>query len=392
MIAATPWLGWAVTALIAAFLAVLAAIVVKELTAFARLSRMDRLHKAMAGARASDSLAEARTATAQLTKLYRHRPEMRWQVERFDERQPDQFDAAALLDLAEGELLTPLDRAARAEVEAAARQVATVTALVPLALADVATALGANIRMIRRIAEIYGGRSGTLGSWRLLRAVMTHLVATGAVAMGDDMLGSVLGGNLLARLSRRFGEGVVNGALTARVGLAAMEVCRPMPFSAAPPPAGHRDHPVGPGGALCQGREARGRRGLNRAEGGTAPRLRLPPEYFWPSERAGRGLIRRPTLAMKSVPRARLRKSTKLGADPALSPGRKYSRRRPPPLWPGCGGPIHWTPARPACMQPHDVPSLCHHHSNYMPGALTSSGRDKAHGLPRRPFTDIATS
>ncbi len=156
---------------------------------------------------------------------------MRWQVERFDERQPDQFDAASLLDLAEGELLTPLDRAARAEVEAAARQVATVTALVPLALADVATALGANIRMIRRIAEIYGGRSGTLGSWRLLRAVMTHLVATGAVAMGDDMLGSVLGGNLLARLSRRFGEGVVNGALTARVGLAAMEVCRPMPFS-----------------------------------------------------------------------------------------------------------------------------------------------------------------
>ena len=231
LIASTPWLGWAVSVLIGAFLAVLLAIVVKELTAFARLARMDRLHKVMADARASDELAQAREATRQLTKLYRGRPEMRWQVERFDERQPDQFDAASLLDLAEGELLTPLDRAARAEVEAAARQVATVTALVPLALADVATALGANIRMIRRIAEIYGGRSGTLGSWRLLRAVMTHLVATGAVAMGDDMLGSVLGGNLLARLSRRFGEGVVNGALTARVGLAAMEVCRPMPFS-----------------------------------------------------------------------------------------------------------------------------------------------------------------
>ncbi len=84
--------------------------------------------------------------------------------------------------------------------------------------------------MIRRVAEVYGGRSGTLGSWRLMRAVMTHLVATGAVAVGDDMIGSVLGGNVLARLSRRFGEGVVNGALTARVGVAAMEVCRPMPF------------------------------------------------------------------------------------------------------------------------------------------------------------------
>ncbi|MEO0752151.1 MAG: YcjF family protein, partial [Pseudomonadota bacterium] len=119
-----------------------------------------------------------------------------------------------------------------AEITSAARQVATVTALVPLALADVISALTANLRMIRRIAVIYGGRSGVVGNWRLARAVMAHLVATGAVALGDDLLGSVAGGGLLSKLSRRFGEGVVNGALTARVGVAAMEVCRPMPFAA----------------------------------------------------------------------------------------------------------------------------------------------------------------
>jgi putative membrane protein len=39
-----------------------------------------------------------------------------------------------------------------------------------------------------------------------------------------------LGGSVLSRLSRRFGEGLVNGALSARVGVAAMEVCRPLPF------------------------------------------------------------------------------------------------------------------------------------------------------------------
>ena len=116
------------------------------------------------------------------------------------------------------------------EVEAAARQVATVTAIVPLALADLFTALTANLRMIRRIAEVYGGRAGTLGSWRLTRAVMAHLVATGAVAVGDDMLEPVLGGSILGKLSRRFGEGLVNGALTARVGVAAMEVCRPLAY------------------------------------------------------------------------------------------------------------------------------------------------------------------
>jgi putative membrane protein len=34
---------------------------------------------------------------------------------------------------------------------------------------------------------------------------------------------------LLGKLSARFGEGTVNGILTARVGLAARDVCRPIP-------------------------------------------------------------------------------------------------------------------------------------------------------------------
>ncbi len=146
------------------------------------------------------------------------------------DRAAEMFDADGLVGLAEAELMGPLDQAARREIEAAARQVATVTALVPLALADVATALYANLRMIRRIAALYGGRSGTLGSLRLMRGVFAHLAATGALAVGDDLIHSVAGGGMLSRLSRRFGEGVVNGALTARVGVAAMEVCRPLPF------------------------------------------------------------------------------------------------------------------------------------------------------------------
>jgi putative membrane protein len=133
--------------------------------------------------------------------------------------------------------MAELDKQATKEIESASRQVATATALIPLALADVVVALTANIRMIRRIADIYGGRSGTFGSWRLLKVVAAHLVATGAVAIGDDMIGAIAGGGVLSKLSRRFGEGIVNGALTARVGLAAMDVCRPMPFRAVKKPS-----------------------------------------------------------------------------------------------------------------------------------------------------------
>ncbi|MBR9838375.1 MAG: TIGR01620 family protein [Rhodobacteraceae bacterium] len=231
LIASVPLLGYAVTALMVLFLLVILLIVIKELAALSRLSRVDALHRAATAALADDDLAAARSVTDKLTALYAGRDDTRWGRERMRDRGPEIFDAQGVIGLAETELLAPLDAAARREVEAAARQVATVTALVPLALADVAAALGSNLRMIRRIADIYGGRSGTLGSWRLIRAVMSHLVATGAVAVGDDMLEPILGGGLLGKLSRRFGEGLVNGALTARVGVAAMEVCRPLPFA-----------------------------------------------------------------------------------------------------------------------------------------------------------------
>ncbi len=226
-----PILGWIVTGLIAALLLVVLIIALRELAAISRLSRVDGLRRAADAALADEDLSQARAVTNRLITFYNGRDETRWGRDRLKERMGEQFDAATLLTLAEDEILAPLDAAASREVEAAARQVATVTALVPLALADVATALASSLRMIRRIAEIYGGRAGFLGSWRLTRAVFVHLIATGAVAVGDDLLEPILGGSVLSKLSRRFGEGLVNGALTARVGVAAMEVCRPLPFS-----------------------------------------------------------------------------------------------------------------------------------------------------------------
>ena len=237
LLASHPILGWIATVLFGAFLLVLVALTLRELAAFGRLRRLDTIQKAAALALAEHDLPAARAVLQQLDRLYAAREELRWGRSRLADRQGEILDADGLLGLAETELLAQLDQAAMAAVEGAARRVATVTAIVPLALADVAVALTANLSMIRTIAEIYGGRAGVLGSWRLIRSVMTHLVATGAVAVGDDMISSVAGGGLLSKLSRRFGEGVINGALTARVGVAAIEVCRPLLFHAQPRPS-----------------------------------------------------------------------------------------------------------------------------------------------------------
>lgn len=237
MVARNQYLGYVALGLMALFIVVLLVIALREALGFARLKRLDRVHRAAEAALATGDLSAARAVTQRLMTLYSARPDTEWGRANFAERQSDMFDADGLLALAETEVIVPLDAQAIKEIEAASRQVATVTAIVPLALADVFVALTANLRMIRRIAEVYGGRSGTLGNWRLTRAVFTHLVATGAVAVGDDLIGTIAGGGVMAKISRRFGEGVINGALTARVGVAAMEVCRPIPFVAAKRPA-----------------------------------------------------------------------------------------------------------------------------------------------------------
>lgn len=236
LFAANSILGWIAFGLFALALLVLLILALREVSAFARMAKLDRLRDRAIDARSRADLTEARAVVAALTGLYAGRADVAWGAARLAERLPEVFDADALLSLAEAELLTGLDRAALAEVEAAARQVATVTAFVPMALADVATALYSNLKLIRRLSQIYGGRSGSFGSLRLMRRVVSALLGAGAIALADDLIGSVASGGILAKLSRRFGEGVVNGALTARVGLAAMELSRPLPFVALPKP------------------------------------------------------------------------------------------------------------------------------------------------------------
>lgn len=232
LLAAHPLLGWIATGLMIAVAVTALLIVAREGLAFARLARLDHVRDAAERALADDDLGAARAVSRAVVALYRGRADLAWNARRHDEAAEGVLDAETLLALAEREYLGALDMAARREIESAARQVAAVTAIVPLAFADVLAALVANVRMVRRIAGLYGGRSGLFGSLRLMRSVMEHLVATGAVAASDDLIHSVAGGGVLSRLSRRFGEGVINGALTARVGIAAMEVCRPLPFRA----------------------------------------------------------------------------------------------------------------------------------------------------------------
>ncbi|GMG83022.1 TIGR01620 family protein [Paralimibaculum aggregatum] len=228
------WLGWLGAALLAAAAIALLAVLLREAAALARLGRVEGLQRLAASALASEAPGPGLRLLEGLAGLYRARPELG--AAETLARGRGIAEGPDIVAFAERRLMPGLDTAAEGAVSRAAGRVATLTALLPMPALDLLLVLLVNIRMIRRIAEIYGGRAGWLGSWRLLKAVAAHVVATGAISATDDLLGPLVGGGLLGQLSRRFGEATVNAALTARVGTAAIEVCRPLPFRARPAP------------------------------------------------------------------------------------------------------------------------------------------------------------
>lgn len=225
------WLGWLAVALTA--LLVLAAIVIvgRELAGLRRLSRVDGLRQDAEKALAQDDMKLAKSVSADVANLFANRPDTAAGREKLAAHQNEIIDGADLIQLVERDLMAPLDARARALVMGSAKRVSVVTAVSPRAIVDLSFVLIENARLIRRLAELYGGRPATLGFWRLARTVLGHLAVTGSIAVGDGLMQQVVGHGVAARISTRLGEGVVNGLLTARIGIAAIDVCRPLPFS-----------------------------------------------------------------------------------------------------------------------------------------------------------------
>jgi putative membrane protein len=203
----------------------------REIAAVLRQRHIAVLHKDLAQAHEKDDFNQARRLVGELAALYVGRPETAQARGQIKELMHEIVDGRDLIDIAERTLVVPLDIAVEREIAKAAKRVSIVTALAPRAIIDIAFVAAQAIRLIRQIAMIYGGRPGLLGFLKLLRSIAAHLAITGGMAAGDSLLQQVVGHGIAARLSAKLGEGVLNGLLTARVGLSAMAVCRPLPFS-----------------------------------------------------------------------------------------------------------------------------------------------------------------
>lgn len=231
------WLGWAGVALLGVFVVAVIAIVVREVWAVRRLRTLDGLRRDAQAVLISDRRAEGRRIEAALQHLYAGRADLARARTDLATQARDIFDGGEIVRYAERTLMAPLDARAQTLTAASARRVALVTAVSPRALIDVGFVIFESVRLAGAIAALYGARPGFFGFWRLTGAILSHLAVTGGLVLTDGLVEQLVGQGLAARLSQRLGEGVVNGLMTVRVGIAAMRVVRPLPFEVRKPPA-----------------------------------------------------------------------------------------------------------------------------------------------------------
>jgi putative membrane protein len=227
---AHPILGW-ITAGVAGILVVALLILsVREYRSLRRLRDLDKMREQAAAALLSRRRSDTQVVLTELRQVYHARSDLIATLNETEAYAKETSDGAAIIRHAETTLIGPLDARAKLFIGASARRVALVTAISPRALVDMSFVAFESVKLAGSIARLYGARPGAAGTARLMAEVIAHLAVTGGLTLADGVLEQVFGHGVAERISSRFGEGLLNGLMTVRVGIAAMRVVRPLPF------------------------------------------------------------------------------------------------------------------------------------------------------------------
>ncbi|MFC0339024.1 putative membrane protein [Kushneria avicenniae] len=142
----------------------------------------------------------------------------------------DHHDARETRDLFSHYVLAPRDASARRLITRMSSETALLVAVSPVTLIDMGLMAWRNLRMIDRLAALYGLELGYASRLRLFRAVLANMAFAGASEIATDVSMDLLSMNLAGRLSSRAGQGMASGLLTARLGIRTLRMLRPLPF------------------------------------------------------------------------------------------------------------------------------------------------------------------
>lgn len=144
------------------------------------------------------------------------------------------YSQQELLQLYSRLVLEKVDDKAMAEVAKFSSEAVVLVALSPVAIIDMLIILSRNLRMINKIAGLYGLKLGYWSRIKLIKQVFVNMAYAGASEIVADLGSDVLGAELLGKLSTKLAQGLGAGMLTARLGIKTMQLCRPLAFDDKP--------------------------------------------------------------------------------------------------------------------------------------------------------------
>ncbi|EKB3552548.1 TIGR01620 family protein [Vibrio parahaemolyticus] len=137
---------------------------------------------------------------------------------------------AEILDMYDSMVVSQQDKLATKVVSQHATESAALVAVSPLAAADMLLVAWRNFKMIDNLSKVYGVELGYASRIKLLRAVFVNMAAAGASELAIDAGMDLMSMDLAGKVSARAGQGLGVGILTARLGLKAMALLRPLPW------------------------------------------------------------------------------------------------------------------------------------------------------------------
>lgn len=142
----------------------------------------------------------------------------------------DHHNDREIISLFEQQVLVPADRQALSRITEHAGASSALIAVSPFALLDMAIVLWRNFKMLNEISRTYGVNLSYWGRVSLVRSVFKTMLYAGASEIIADAGNYALGAGLTGKLSSRVAQGLSAGVLTARIGVRAMQACRPVPW------------------------------------------------------------------------------------------------------------------------------------------------------------------
>jgi putative membrane protein len=142
----------------------------------------------------------------------------------------EHYNDREIMVLFEQLVVAKADERAMAHISRHASAAGVMIAVSPFALLDMAIVLWRNIRMLNQISEVYGIELGYWGRLALIRSVFKTMLYAGASEILADAGNYALGAGITGKISTRIAQGMGAGVLTARIGLKAIQTCRPMPW------------------------------------------------------------------------------------------------------------------------------------------------------------------